>query len=43
MSINSITQTYDGSFWLGTENGLIRYIRDTDDYRIFDRSDGIVE
>ena len=42
MSINSITQTYDGSFWLGTDNGLIRYDIDTDDYRVFDRSDGLL-
>ena len=42
MSINSITQTYDGSFWLGTDNGLIRYDIDTDDYRIYDRSDGLL-
>jgi signal transduction histidine kinase/ligand-binding sensor domain-containing protein/ActR/RegA family two-component response regulator len=42
MSINSITQTYDGSFWLGTDNGLIRYNSDTDKYRVFDRSDGLL-
>ena len=42
MSINSITQTYDGSFWLGTDNGLIRYNGDTDNYRVFDRSDGLL-
>ena len=42
MSINSITQTHDGSFWLGTDNGLIRYNSDTDNYRIFDRSDGLL-
>jgi signal transduction histidine kinase/ligand-binding sensor domain-containing protein/DNA-binding response OmpR family regulator len=42
MSINSITQTYDGSFWLGTDNGLIRYDADTNDYRIYDRSDGLL-
>jgi signal transduction histidine kinase/DNA-binding response OmpR family regulator len=42
LSINSITQTYDGSFWLGTERGLIRYDTDTNDYRVFDRSDGLL-
>lgn len=42
LSINSITQTYDGSFWLGTERGLIRYDADTNDYRVFDRSDGLL-
>ncbi len=42
MSINAITQTYDGSFWLGTDNGLIRYNSDTDKYRVFDRSDGLL-
>ena len=42
MSINAITQTYDGSFWLGTDNGLIRYNKDTDKYRVFDRSDGLL-
>ena len=42
MSINSITQTYDGSFWLGSDNGLIRFDTDTDDYRIYDRSDGLL-
>ena len=42
MSINSVTQTYDGSFWLGTDNGLIRYNSDTDEYRVFDRSDGLL-
>ena len=42
MSINSITQTYDGSFWLGTDNGLIRYNNDSDEYRVFDRSDGLL-
>ena len=42
LSINSITQTYDGSFWLGTEKGLIRYDADTNDYRVFDRSDGLL-
>ncbi len=42
MSINLITQTYDGSFWLGTDNGLIRYNGDTDNYRVFDRSDGLL-
>ena len=42
MSINSVTQTYDGSFWLGTDNGLVRYNSDTDEYRIFDRSDGLL-
>ena len=42
MSINSITQTYDGSFWLGTDNGLIRYDTDKDEYRVFDRSDGLL-
>lgn len=42
MSINSVTQTYDGSFWLGTDNGLIRYNSDTDQYRVFDRSDGLL-
>jgi signal transduction histidine kinase/ligand-binding sensor domain-containing protein/response regulator RpfG family c-di-GMP phosphodiesterase len=42
MSINAITQTYDGSFWLGTDNGLIRYDIDTDDYRVYDRSDGLL-
>ena len=38
----AITQTYDGSFWLGTDNGLIRYNSDTDKYRVFDRSDGLL-
>ena len=42
MSINSITQTYDGYYWLGTDNGLIRYDQSNDDFRIFESADGLL-
>jgi signal transduction histidine kinase/AraC-like DNA-binding protein len=42
MSINSITQTYDGSYWLGTDNGLLRYDDMRDDYRLFESTDGLL-
>ena len=42
MSINSITQTYDGYYWLGTDNGLIRYDQGNDDFRIFESADGLL-
>lgn len=42
MSINSITQTYDGYYWLGTDNGLIRYDQSNEDFRVFESADGLL-
>ena len=42
MSINSITQTYDGYYWLGTDNGLIRYDQSEEGFRIFESADGLL-
>ena len=42
MSINSITQTYDGYFWLGTDNGLIRYDQTNEGFRVFESADGLL-
>ena len=42
MSINSITQTYDGFYWLGTDDGLIRYDQANENFRIFESEDGLL-
>jgi signal transduction histidine kinase/AraC-like DNA-binding protein len=42
MSINSITQTYDGFYWLGTDDGLIKYDQANETFRIFESADGLL-
>ena len=42
MSINSITQTYDGFYWLGTDDGLIRYDLNNESFRVFESADGLL-
>lgn len=41
-SVNSITQTFDGAYWLGTDNGLIRYDFDQENFLFFDSTDGLL-
>ena len=42
MSVNSITQSFDGLYWLGTDNGLIRYNANNGAFRVFESSDGLL-
>ena len=42
MSINSITQSFDGLYWLGTDDGLIRYDNNDKTFRVFDSNDGLL-
>ena len=42
MSINSITQSFDGLYWLGTDNGLIRYDNNNETFRVFESNDGLL-
>lgn len=42
MTINSITQSFDGMYWLGTDNGLIKYNNTNGDFRVFESNDGLL-
>ena len=42
ISINSITQTYDGMYWLGSDRGLIQYNAATDASKTFSTPDGLL-
>ena len=42
MTVNSITQSFDGLYWLGTDNGLIRYNKTNETFRIFESNDGLL-
>lgn len=41
-SINSITQTFDGAYWIGTDNGLIRYDFNEKSFLFFNSTDGLL-
>ena len=42
ISINSITQTYDGMYWFGSDRGLIQYNASTDETNVFSTPDGLL-
>ena len=42
LSVNAITQTNDGLYWFGSDNGLVRYNSSTKSTRKFESSDGLL-